>query len=208
MKEKVEGEKKRKKKASLWRNCFQTCCLLIWTADGLSSGFLSFISRGGVAELLSGYLSEYLCLLQSLTSAYVSSWGENNNVNIILQKIKSAQGSSCFQLTLTTVLLTHKINMWLSTGKPGTTRHPSKNFFLHLQSCWRPDIELSKFYRRSLSRSRYNRPSRSLPSAWNNTFLRNRSIFSRYLRTPSCTRFSCRRSHMLIHCIAQSLSII
>ncbi len=38
-------------------------------------------------------------------------------------------------------------------------------FFLHLQSCRRPDIELSKFYRRSLSRSHYNRPNRSLPSA-------------------------------------------
>ncbi len=48
------------------------------------------------------------------------------------------------------------------------TRHnaaPFENFFLHLQSCRRPDIELSKFYRRSLSRSRYNRPNRSLPSA-------------------------------------------
>ncbi len=48
------------------------------------------------------------------------------------------------------------------------TRHnaaPFKKFFLHLQSCPRPDIELSKFYRRSLSRSRYNRPNRSLPSA-------------------------------------------
>ncbi len=70
--------------------------------------------------------------------------------------------------------------MWLSIGKPGTTRHPLKKFFLHLRSCRRPDIELSKFYRHSLSRSRYNRPNRSLPSAWNNTFLRNRSIFSRY----------------------------
>ena len=28
-----------------------------------------------------------------------------------------------------------------------------KIFFLHLQSCRRPDIELLKFYRRSLSRS-------------------------------------------------------
>ncbi len=37
---------------------------------------------------------------------------------------------------------------------------------LHLQSCRRPDIELSKFYRHSLSRSHYNRPNRSLPSAW------------------------------------------
>ncbi len=36
-------------------------------------------------------------------------------------------------------------------------RHPSKIFFLHLRSCRRPDIELSKFYRHSLSRSRYNR---------------------------------------------------
>ncbi len=88
--------------------------------------------------------------------------------------------------------------MWPSTGKPGTTRHPSKNFFLHLQSCWRPDIELSKFYRHSLSRSHYNRPNRSLPSAWNNTFLRNRSIFSRYLRTPRCAWFSCRRSQMRV----------
>ncbi len=42
---------------------------------------------------------------------------------------------------------------------PGTTWHPSKNYFLHLQSCRRPDIELSKFYRRSLSRSHYNRPT-------------------------------------------------
>ncbi len=55
-----------------------------------------------------------------------------------------------------------------------------ENVFLHLRSCWRPDIELSKFYRRSLSRSHYNRPNRSLPSALNNTILRNRSIFSRY----------------------------
>ncbi len=47
-----------------------------------------------------------------------------------------------------------------------------------------------------ISRSHYNRPNRSLPSAWNNTFLRNRSIFSRYLRTPRCARFSCRRSHI------------
>ncbi len=63
------------------------------------------------------------------------------------------------------------------------TRHnaaPFEIFLLHLRSCRRPDIELSKFYRHSLSRSRYNRPNRSLPSAWNNTFLRNRSIFSRY----------------------------
>ncbi len=48
------------------------------------------------------------------------------------------------------------------------TRHnaaPSKIFFLHLRSCRRPDIELSKFYCRSLSRSRYNRPNRSLPWA-------------------------------------------
>ena len=88
-------------------------------------------------------------------------------------------------------------NMWPSTGKLGTTRHPSKKFFWHLRSCRRPDIELSKFYRRSLSRSHYNRPNRSLPSAWNNTFLRNRSIFSWYLCTPRCARFSCRRSHML-----------
>ncbi len=90
------------------------------------------------------------------------------------------------------------LHMWPSTGKPGTTRHPSKKFFLLLQqSCRRPDIELSKFYRRSLSRSHYNRPNRSLPSAWNDTFLRNRSIFSRYLFTPRCARFSCRRSHIL-----------
>ncbi len=82
------------------------------------------------------------------------------------------------------------------TGKPGTTRHPSKTFFVHLQSCRRPDIELSKFYCRSLSRTHYNRPNRSLPSAWNNTFLRNRSMFSRYLRTPRCAWFSCRRSHI------------
>ncbi len=90
------------------------------------------------------------------------------------------------------------VNMWPSTGKPSTTRHPSRKNFLHLQSCRRPDIELSKFYLRSLSRSHYNRPNRSLPSAWNNTFLRNQSIFSRYLRTPRCARFSCRRSHMVM----------
>ncbi len=71
-----------------------------------------------------------------------------------------------------------------------------RKFFFALQSCRCPDIELSKFYRRSLSRSHYNRPIRSLPSAWNNTFLRNRSIFSRYLRTPRCARFSGRRSHI------------
>ena len=86
--------------------------------------------------------------------------------------------------------------MWPSTEKPGTTRHPSKIFFMHLQSCRHPDIELSKFYHRSLSRSHYNRPNCSLPLAWNNIFLRNQSIFSRYLRTPRCTRLSCRRSHM------------
>ncbi len=89
------------------------------------------------------------------------------------------------------------VYLWPSIGKPGTTRQPSKHFFLHLRSCRRPDIELSKFYRCSLSRSRYNRPNRSLPSAWNNTFLRNRSIFSRYLRTPRCARFSRRRSHFI-----------
>ncbi len=69
-------------------------------------------------------------------------------------------------------------HMWPSTGKPVTTWHPSKKFFLHLQSCRRPDIELSKFYHRSFSRSHYNRPNRSLLSAWNNTFLKNWSIFS------------------------------
>ncbi len=58
-----------------------------------------------------------------------------------------------------------------------------KNFFWHLQSCRRPDIELSKFYRRSLSRSHYNRPNRSLRSAWNNTFLRiDRSFLDIYAR--------------------------
>ncbi len=73
--------------------------------------------------------------------------------------------------------------MWPSTGKPGTTRHPSKKIFLHLRSCRRPDIELSKFYRRSLSRSLYNRPNRSLPSAWNNTFLEiDRSFLDIYAR--------------------------
>ncbi len=63
--------------------------------------------------------------------------------------------------------------------KTGHNAAPFEIFFLHLQSCRRPNIELSKFYRRSLSRSRYNRFNRSLPSAWNNTFLRNWSIFSR-----------------------------
>ncbi len=90
-------------------------------------------------------------------------------------------------------------NLWPSTGKPDTTRHPSKKIFLQLQICWLPDIELSKFYRRSLSRSHYNRPNCSLPSAWNNTFLRNWSIFSQYLRTPRCARFSCRQSHLHTH---------
>ncbi len=36
------------------------------------------------------------------------------------------------------------------------TRHnaaPFEKIFLHLRSCRRPEIELSKFYRRSLSRS-------------------------------------------------------
>ncbi len=102
------------------------------------------------------------------------------------------------QLRFRGVYLFLCLYMWPSTGKPGTTRHPSKKkFCLHLQSCRRPDIELSKFYHRSLSRSHYNRPNCSLPSAWNNTFLRNRSIFSRYLRTPRCAQFSCRRSHIL-----------
>ncbi len=89
-------------------------------------------------------------------------------------------------------------HLWPSTGKPGTTQHPSKILFLHLQSCRHPNIELSKFYYRSLSCSRYNRPNRSLPSAWNNTFLRDRSIFSRCLRTPRCARFSHRRSHLMM----------
>ncbi len=94
------------------------------------------------------------------------------------------------------IIISQFLYMWPSTGKPGTTRHPSGKKIVHLQSCRRPDIELSKFYRRSLSHSHYNRPNHSLPSAWNNTFLRNRSIFSRYLRTPRCARFSCRRSHI------------
>ncbi len=90
------------------------------------------------------------------------------------------------------------LHLWPSTGKPGTTRHPSKKFFFALTELspsryW----ELSKFYHRSLSRSHYYRPNRSLPSAWNNTFLRNRSIYSQYLRTPRCARFSRRRSHLL-----------
>ncbi len=78
----------------------------------------------------------------------------------------------------------------------GTLR---KNFLLHLQSCRHPVSELSKFYRCSWSRSHYNRLNRSLPSAWNNTFLRNRSIFSRYLRTPRCASFSCRWSYIYIY---------
>ncbi len=40
-----------------------------------------------------------------------------------------------------------------SRSSEDSNRHPSKKFFLHLRSCRRPDIELSKFYRRSLSRS-------------------------------------------------------
>ena len=44
-------------------------------------------------------------------------------------------------------------------------RSPIRIFFLHLHNRRHPDIELSKFYSRSLSRSRYNRPNRSLPSA-------------------------------------------
>ncbi len=83
--------------------------------------------------------------------------------------------------------------------KTGHNAAPFEKFFLHLQSCRCPDIELSKFYRLSLRRSHYNRPNRSLPSAWNNTFLRNWSIFSRYLRTPCCARFYCRRSHIITH---------
>ncbi len=86
------------------------------------------------------------------------------------------------------VYICDRLYMWPSIGKPGTTRHPSKKFFLHLRSCRRPDIELSKFYRHSLSRSRYNRPNRSLPSA-------SIDLFS-ILRTPLCARFSRRRSHM------------
>ncbi len=72
------------------------------------------------------------------------------------------------------------VYMWLSTGKPGTTQHPSKKFFFCTYRVVGVQIELSKFYRRSLSRSHYNRSNRSLPSAWNNTSLRNRLIFSRY----------------------------
>ncbi len=37
-----------------------------------------------------------------------------------------------------------------------------RKIFFHLQSCRRPDIELSEFYRRSLNCSHYNRPNRSL----------------------------------------------
>ncbi len=77
--------------------------------------------------------------------------------------------------------------------KTGHNAAPFEKKNLH---CRRPDIELSKFYRHSLCRSHYNRPNRSFPSAWNNTFLRNRSIFSRYLRTPRCARFSCRGSQI------------
>ncbi len=44
----------------------------------------------------------------------------------------------------------------------GTLR---KKIFFELTELSRPDIELSKFYHRSLSRSHYNRPNRSLPSA-------------------------------------------
>ncbi len=111
---------------------------------------------------------------------------------------------------LTWTILYHRVYMWPSTGKLGTTRHPSKKFFLHLQNCRRLDIELSKFYRCSLSRSHYNRLNRSLPSAWHNTFLRNRSIFSRYLRTPRCARFSRRRSHIFwgYSCLYVSYHII
>ncbi len=84
--------------------------------------------------------------------------------------------------------------------KTGHNAAPFKKFFFALTELLASRyIELSKFYRRSLSRSHYNRPNRSLPSAWNNTFLRNRSIFSRYLRTPHCARFSCRRSHVCMY---------
>ncbi len=80
------------------------------------------------------------------------------------------------------------------------TRHnaaPFEKIFFALTELSASRYWALQFYRRSLSRSHYNRPSRSLPSAWNNTFLRNRSIFSQYLRTPRCARFSCRRSHFL-----------
>ncbi len=40
--------------------------------------------------------------------------------------------------------------------KTGHNAAPFEKIFLHLQSCWRPDIELSKFYRCNLSRSHYN----------------------------------------------------
>ncbi len=59
-----------------------------------------------------------------------------------------------------------KITLSLYVTVYRKTRHnaaPSNFFFLHLRSCRRPDIELSKFYRRSFSRSHYNRPNRSLP---------------------------------------------
>ncbi len=62
----------------------------------------------------------------------------------------------------------HSYNVTVNVTVYRKTRHnaaPFEIFFLHLRSCRRPDIELSKFYRRSLSSSRYNRPNRSLPSA-------------------------------------------
>ena len=86
--------------------------------------------------------------------------------------------------------------MWPSTGKPGTTRHPLKIFFCTYRVVG-VQILTSPSFIVIASRSHYNRPNRSLLSAWNNKFLRNQFIFSRYLRTPRCTRCSCRRSHIL-----------
>ncbi len=55
-------------------------------------------------------------------------------------------------------------------------RPRQNNFFLHLHTPWHPDVELSKFYRRSFSRSRCK--PRPLPLlGLFNTFLRTKLIF-------------------------------
>ncbi len=134
------------------------------------------------------------CILQSTTD---QTGGQSTCLSVyLIKELINKRLVGMLDFIKLYINIIYIIIMWPSTGKPGTTRLPSKKFFLHLRSCRRPDIELSKFYCRSLSRSHYNRPNCSLLSAWNNTFLRNWSIFSRYLRTPRCARFSCRRSHM------------
>ncbi len=130
-------------------------------------------------------MREYLATVSSAINTYIT-WGDvitqrdNSELQVIWENIvlshilftlmrflcsnrpRSIHNNSPYHTLTHDIIYCICDRLQENWAQRGTLR---KNFFLHLQSCRRPDIELSKFYRRSLSCSHYNRPNRSLPSA-------------------------------------------